>query len=55
MIKNDPLDALNDRVDVENNTDMFLNLHNIEGVEISTNSVKINRCEDGEEATSHGS
>ena len=32
--------------------DTFLNLHNIEDIEISTDSAKRKRCDDGEEVTS---
>lgn len=32
--------------------EMYLNLHNIEDIEMSTDSSKRKRCEEGEEATS---
>jgi len=50
MIETDPLDALNDGMDVENHVNMFLNLYDIE---MSTNSSKKKRCEEGKEATSY--
>jgi len=50
---NDPLDALNeDLADVE--MDDFLNLHNFEDVEMSSDSAKRKRREEGEEASSSG-
>ncbi|KAJ8444540.1 hypothetical protein Cgig2_000819 [Carnegiea gigantea] len=40
-------------MDEEENVDMFLNLENIEDVEMSTDSSKRKRVEEGEECTSH--
>jgi len=52
----DPLDALNedmlDDMEAENNADLYLNLHNLEDIEMSSDSTKRKRSEDGEEATS---
>jgi len=49
----DPLDALNDDLaDVE--MDDFLNLQNFEDVEMSSDSAKRKRREEGEEASSSG-
>jgi len=52
LVEDDPLDALNTSVEDETNTDMYLNLQNIKDVEMSTDSYKRKRCEEGEEATS---
>jgi len=43
----------NEGMDQEENVDMFLNLENIEDVEMSTDSSKRKRVEEGEECTSH--
>jgi len=55
----DPLDALNEDAQYgmkdDHNVDMFLNLQNFEDFEMSTDSTKCKRCEDGEEVTSHAS
>ncbi|KAJ8420605.1 hypothetical protein Cgig2_001738 [Carnegiea gigantea] len=40
-------------MDADENVDMFLNLENIEDVEMSTNSTEIKRIEEGEEYNSH--
>jgi len=48
------LDALNLGGDEALNVDMFLNLQNIEDVEMSTDSSKRKRSEEGEEASSQG-
>jgi len=48
----DPLDALN-AVMEDPNVDAFLNLHAFEDVEMSSDSSKRKRLEDGEEASSH--
>ena len=40
-------------MDAEDDVDMFMNLQNIEDIEMSTDSAKCKRCEDGEEATFH--
>ncbi|KAJ8423901.1 hypothetical protein Cgig2_028064 [Carnegiea gigantea] len=52
----DPLDALNedvlDDMEAKNNADLYLNLHNIEDIEMSSDSTKRKRSEDGEEAIS---
>jgi len=50
----DPLNILNLGVDDEANVDMYLNLQNIEDVEMSTYLSKRKRCEEGEEATFRG-
>ncbi|KAJ8450358.1 hypothetical protein Cgig2_004815 [Carnegiea gigantea] len=52
----DPLDAINedmlDDMEAKNNADLYLNLHNLEDIEMSSDSTKKKRSEDGEEATS---
>jgi len=52
----DPLAALQDDVpegmEDDVNMDMFLNLQNLKDVDMSTDSTKRKRCEDGEEVTS---
>jgi len=49
----DPLDAIN--ADMEDaNMDAFLNLHTFEDVDMSSDSFKRKRLEEGEEASSHG-
>lgn len=40
-------------MDAEDNADMFLNLDNIEDVEMSTDSSKRKRDEEGEECSCH--
>ena len=49
----DPLDALNDDVDDAEMED-FLNLQNCDDVEMSSDSAKRKRGEEGEEASSSG-
>ena len=51
MFVADPLDGLNLAGEEDPNVDMFLNLQNIEDVEISTDSSKRKRKVKGEEAT----
>jgi len=53
MIESDPLDALDDGMDVENDVDMCLNLKNIEDIKMSTDFVTRKRYEDGQETTSY--
>jgi len=53
MFGADPLDGLNMAGEEEPNVDMFLNLQNIDDVEMSTDSSKRKRKEEGEEATSN--
>ena len=48
----DPLDALKMGVEVEANMDVFLNLQNFEDVEMSAESAKRKRAEDGDGASS---
>jgi len=43
-----------DGMDEEDNVDVYLNLHNIEDIDMSTESSKRKRCEDGEEVSSSG-
>jgi len=50
----DSLDALQTWIEDENNMDMYLNLQNIEDVEMPTDSSKRKRNEEGDEATSQG-
>uniref|UniRef100_A0A7C9DPI7 Uncharacterized protein n=1 Tax=Opuntia streptacantha TaxID=393608 RepID=A0A7C9DPI7_OPUST len=50
----DPLDALNAGGEADHNIDMYLNLQNLEDVEMSTDSSKRKRSEEGEEASSQG-
>jgi len=52
MIDGDPLDGLNLGGVDEPNVDVFLNLQNIEDVEMSTDSSKRKRKEEREEAIS---
>ena len=49
----DPLDAHNDVMD-DNDVEAFLNLHAIDDVDMSSDSSKRKRLDDGEEASSHG-
>ena len=51
MFGADPLDGLNMAGEEEPNVDMFLNLQNIDDVEMSTDSSKRKRKEEGGEAT----
>jgi len=52
----DPLtvfpEAAVDGMDEEDNVDLYLNLHKIEDIDMSTDSSKRKRCEDGEEVSS---
>jgi len=58
-MNHDPLDAFHgaslDGMKEEENVDMFLNLQKIDDIDMSTNSSKHKRCEDGEEVTFHDS
>jgi len=54
MTPADPLDAFNDGGEDDQNIDMYLNLQNLEDVEMSTDTSKRKRSEEGEEASSHG-
>ena len=49
----DPLDALNEGL-AEANMDIYLNLQNMDDVEMSVDSSKRKRVEEGEEASSRG-
>jgi len=49
----DPLDAHNDVMD-DNDVEAFFNLHAIDDVDMSSDSSKRKRLDDGEEASSHG-
>ena len=51
-IEDDPLDALKIGTDDVANMDVFLNLQNFEDVEMSMDSSKRNRIEDGAEVSS---
>jgi len=51
-IEDDPLDALKIGTDDAANIDVFLNLQNFEDVEMSVDSFKRKRIEDGDEASS---
>ena len=51
-IKDDPLDALKIGTDDAANLDVFLNLQNLEDVEMSVDSSKRKRIEVGDEASS---
>jgi len=53
MFATDPLDGLNLAGEEDPNLDMFLNLQNIEDVEMSTDYSKRKRKVEGEEATSN--
>ena len=53
MFGADPLDGLNVTGEEEPNLYMFLNIQNIEDVEMSTDSSKRKRKEEGKEATSN--
>ena len=52
-IEGDPLEAINDGMG-DANVDAFLNLHTFEDVDMSSNSSKRKRQEEGEEASSQG-
>jgi len=56
-VNHEPLDAFPgadlDGIDEEENVDLFLNLHKIEDIDMSTDSSKRKRCEDEEEVSSH--
>jgi len=54
ITEGDPLDALNLGVEVEANMDVFLNLQNIEDVDMSMDYFKRRRIEEAEEASSRG-
>jgi len=47
LMQNNHVNCLNDGMDADDNVDMFLNLYNIEGIEISLDSTKRERCEKG--------
>jgi len=49
----DPLDAINGDME-DANMDAFLNLHTFEDEDMSSDSAKRKRLEEGEEASSHG-
>ena len=51
--KDDPLDAIDAGME-DANLDEFLNLQNFEDVDMSSDSSKRKRLEEGEEASSHG-
>ena len=54
VVNHDPLDAfLGPVLDEEENVDLFLNLHKIEDIDMSTDSSQCKRCEDGEKVSSH--
>lgn len=46
-------DMMDEGVETDENVDLFLNLENIEDVEMSTDSAKRKRIEEGEECSSH--
>lgn len=46
-------DMMDEGVDADENVDLFLNIENIEDVEMSTDSAKRKRIEEGEECSSH--
>lgn len=50
--KDEPLQATDEGMDEDEDIEMYLNLHNFEDIEMSTDSSKRKRCEEGEEATS---
>lgn len=50
--EDDPLDDIDKGINEDSNVDMYLNLQNIEDIDMSTDSSKRKRCEDGEEVTS---
>ena len=52
-VEGDPLDAINDGME-DANVEAFLNLHTFEDVDMSSDSSKRKRLEEGEEASSHG-
>ncbi|KAJ8420706.1 hypothetical protein Cgig2_013249 [Carnegiea gigantea] len=51
-INDEPLDATNEVINEDEDIDIYLNLHNIEDIEMSTDSCKRTRYKKGEEATS---
>lgn len=48
-------DDFEEDMNEDDDVNMYLNLHNIEDIEMSSDSSKRKRCEDGEEANSHAS
>jgi len=48
----DPLDALHVSMEANDDMNLYLHLNNIEDIEMSMDSTKRKRCEDGEETTS---
>lgn len=46
------LDVTDEGLNEDEDIEMYLNLHNIEDIEMSTDSSKRKRCEEGEEVTS---
>lgn len=50
--KDEPLQATDEGMEEDEDIEMYLNLHNFEDIEMSTDSSKRKRCEEGEEATS---
>ena len=52
-LNSNPLSAIEEGMDDEENIDMFRDLDNIKDVEMSTDSTKIKRAKDGEECSSH--
>ena len=57
IVNRDPLDALRgpilEGMDEDENINLFLNLHKIKDIDMSMDSSKRKRCEEGEEVTSH--
>ena len=54
-INDEPLDATDEGTNEDEDIEMYLNLHNIEDIEMSTDSSKRKRCDKREEATSQAS
>ncbi|KAJ8436019.1 hypothetical protein Cgig2_007677 [Carnegiea gigantea] len=51
-INDETLNDIDEGMNEDKNVDVYLNLHNIEDIEMSTDSFKRKRCEDGKEAIS---
>ena len=52
-LNSDPLSAMEEGMDDDENIDKFYNLDNIKDVEMSNDSSKIKRAKEGEECSSH--
>lgn len=55
LVSNDSLDDIDEGMNEDENINMYLNLQNVKDIEMSVDSSKRKRYEDGEEATSQAS